>query len=65
MRKVFVIGGGVNGMSSAVNLAEHYQNKNVQVTVIAEKITPNTLSDLVAGLWTPYLMGTTKPDKIM
>ena len=65
MKKIYVIGAGVCGMSSAVQLAEYFQNKNVQVIVMAEKMTPFTLSDLVAGLWTPYLMGNTEPDKIM
>lgn len=65
MKKIYVIGAGINGMSAAVQLAEYFQNKNVQVIVIAEKMTPNTLSDLVAGLWSPYLIGDTEPDKIM
>lgn len=65
MKKLFVIGAGINGMSAAVQLAEYFQNKNVQVIVIAEKMTPYTLSDLVAGLWSPYLIGDTEPDKIM
>lgn len=65
MKKIFVIGAGINGMSAAVQLAEYFQNKNVQVIVIAEKMTPYTLSDLVAGLWSPYLIGDTEPDKIM
>lgn len=65
MKKIYVIGAGINGMSAAVQLAEYFQNKNVQVIVIAEKMTPHTLSDLVAGLWSPYLIGDTEPDKIM
>ncbi|XP_070491989.1 D-amino-acid oxidase [Chironomus tepperi] len=65
MKKIYVIGAGINGMSAAVQLAEHFQNKNVQVTVMADKLTPFTLSDLVAGLWSPYLMGNTDPDKII
>jgi D-amino-acid oxidase len=65
MKKIYVIGAGVSGMSVAVKVAEHYQNQNVQVIVVAEKMTPDTTSDLVAGLWGPYLMGETPADKIV
>jgi D-amino-acid oxidase len=63
MKRVFVVGAGVCGMSAAVNLAENM--RDAQVTVVAEKFSPNTTSDLVAGLWGPYLMGSTPQQKIV
>jgi D-amino-acid oxidase len=65
MKKVYVVGAGVNGMSSAVQIAEHYPRSEVEVIVVAEKMTPFTTSDLVAGLWGPYLSGDTPEDKIV
>jgi glycine/D-amino acid oxidase-like deaminating enzyme len=41
MPKICVIGAGVVGMSSAVQIAEKY-GRNVQVTVITDQVTPNT-----------------------
>lgn len=52
-------------MSVGVKVAEYYQKQNVQVIIVAEKMTPDTTSDLVAGLWGPYLMGDTPADKIV
>lgn len=65
MKKIYVIGAGVNGMSVGVKVAEYYQKQNVQVIIVAEKMTPDTTSDLVAGLWGPYLMGDTPADTIV
>jgi D-amino-acid oxidase len=63
MKKIYVVGAGICGMSSAVQIAENF--KNAEVTVVSEKFTPNTTSDLVAGLWGPYLMGSTPEQKIV
>jgi glycine/D-amino acid oxidase-like deaminating enzyme len=65
MKKIYIVGAGINGMSCAVQIAEAYKGQDVQITVVAEKMTPNTTSDLVAGLWMPYLSGQTPEDKIM
>ena len=65
MKKIYIIGAGVSGLSVGVKVAEHYQKQNVQVIIVAEKMTPDTTSDLVAGLWGPYLMGDTPADKIV
>lgn len=65
MKKIYIVGAGVNGLSVGVKVAEHFRNHLVEVIIVAEKLTPNTTSDLVAGLWGPYLMGQTPADKIV
>lgn len=65
MKKIIVIGAGVNGLSSAVKIAEYYYRQNVQVTLVSEDISPNTTGDVSAGLWGPYLIGTSPEEKIV
>ncbi|KAH8392094.1 hypothetical protein KR215_000550 [Drosophila sulfurigaster] len=66
MLKVAVIGAGVNGVSSAIKILEHFQNanKNVQVTIISDEFSPNTTGDGSAGLWGPFLLGGTDEKKV-
>jgi len=67
MLKVAVIGAGVNGVSSAIKILEHYQNEkkiNVQVTIISDEFTPNTTGDGSAGLWGPFLLDGTDEAKV-
>ncbi|KAL7742057.1 hypothetical protein ACLKA6_018305 [Drosophila palustris] len=67
MLKVAVIGAGVNGVSSAIKIQEHYQNERklkVQVTIISDEFTPNTTGDGSAGLWGPFLIGGTSQEKV-
>jgi D-amino-acid oxidase len=64
MKKIVVIGAGVNGLSAAVKLAEHFYN-SAQVTLISDELTPNTTGDGSAGLWGPYLCGDTPEEKIV
>lgn len=63
--KIAIIGGGVNGLSSAVKIAENfYENPSVLVTLFSDVLTPNTTGDGSAGLWSPYLCGNTPVDKV-
>ena len=55
IRKVAVVGGGIIGISSAVRAIETVPN--VEVTLIADKFTPNTTGDGSAGFWYPYVCG--------
>lgn len=67
MPNVAVIGAGVNGVSSAIKILEHYQKErceNVQVTIISDEFTPNTTGDGSAGLWGPFLLGGTCERKV-
>lgn len=65
VKKVAIIGAGVVGLSCAVKIAEFVNNnKNVDVSLLSEKFSPNTTGDGSAGLWGPYLIGDTASDKI-
>ncbi|CAI9742473.1 D-amino-acid oxidase-like [Octopus vulgaris] len=57
VRKICVLGAGIIGLYSAVRILEDLQN--VDVTVIAEKFSPNNTSDVAAGFWIPHKMGST------
>lgn len=59
-----VIGAGVNGLGSAVAVAEHL-GKNVDITLFAEEVSPNTTGDGSAGLWSPYILGDTPENAIL
>ena len=50
--KVCVVGGGVIGLSTAVNIVDNISN--VEVDIIAEKFSPNTTSDISGGWWEPH-----------
>ncbi|XP_072046262.1 D-aspartate oxidase-like [Amphiura filiformis] len=56
-RKVCVIGAGIIGLSTAVCIIE--QIPDVQVTIIADKFTPETTGDGANGVWSPVLSGQT------
>lgn len=62
LRKVVVVGGGIVGMSTALQI----QNivPNVCVTLISEKLSPETTGDVSAGLWQPYLLQDTPPNLV-
>uniref|UniRef100_A0A336MZ36 CSON010064 protein n=1 Tax=Culicoides sonorensis TaxID=179676 RepID=A0A336MZ36_CULSO len=64
MKRILVIGAGVNGLSSAVKIAENFYNQ-AQVTVISDEISPNTTGDGSAGLWGPFLLSDTPDEKIV
>ncbi|KAH8297897.1 hypothetical protein KR018_000395 [Drosophila ironensis] len=67
MLNIAVIGAGVNGVASAIKILEHYLKKersSVRVTILSEEFTPNTTGDGSAGLWGPYLLGSTPQSKV-
>lgn len=65
MKKIVVIGAGVNGLSAAVKIAENFPREKFQVQLVSDKISPDTTGDISAGLWGPYLIGDTDEEKIM
>ncbi|KAL3873312.1 hypothetical protein ACJMK2_036446 [Sinanodonta woodiana] len=61
-QQICVIGAGIMGLSSALHIQEICPESDV--TIIADKLSPNTTSDVSAGFWMPHLVGSTPPEKI-
>ena len=59
---IVVVGAGVCGLSSAVNIQEAFPTSTV--TVIADKFSPDTTSDGSGGFWEPYSLQDTPLHKI-
>ena len=49
-----ILGAGINGLSCAVRLSHEYPRSTVHI--ISEHFSPNTTSDVAAGLWGPYCL---------
>ena len=61
--RVCVVGAGVIGLGSAVEILESIPN--VDVTVVAEKFSPKTTSNLSAGFYNPrFEMQNVPSDKL-
>jgi D-amino-acid oxidase len=61
--RIAVIGAGIIGMTTAVAIKEAFPS--TEVTIFADNFTPNTTGDGSAGLWSPYILANTDPDKIL
>ncbi|XP_011180438.2 D-aspartate oxidase-like [Zeugodacus cucurbitae] len=64
--RIAVIGGGVNGISSAVQILEYLKSTGspADVTVLSEAFSPNTTGDGSAGLWGPFLLSGTPTARV-
>ena len=49
---ICVLGAGVIGLSTAVNIIETIPD--VKVDIIADKFSPHIVSDVAGGLWMPH-----------
>ncbi|KAK4871793.1 hypothetical protein RN001_015917 [Aquatica leii] len=63
MYNIAIIGCGVIGLTAAAAIQEEYKS-GVKITIFADKLTPNTTSDVAAGLWGPFYLQDTKLEKI-
>ncbi|XP_064084998.1 D-aspartate oxidase-like isoform X2 [Macrobrachium nipponense] len=61
--RIVVVGGGVNGIGTALALKQILPN--CQLTVVSKDFTPDTTGDGAAGMWGPYLVEGTPDDKII
>ena len=61
-KRVAIIGAGICGVSSAICLQE--ADASLELTIIAEKFSPNLVSDGAAGYWEPYLIKDTPKEKL-
>ena len=59
--KVCIVGGGIIGLSTALYLKKF--DKNLDVTIVTEKITPDTTADGAAGIWSIFLLADTPIEK--
>ena len=57
MVKVAVIGAGVIGLSTAYILKS--ENPSIDVQILTKSTSPNTCTDVAAGLWEPFVMRNT------
>ena len=62
-KRIAVIGAGIIGLSTAYNILDTIPN--VEVTVFYETLSPNTTSDVAAGLWLPHKWGQTPEFKVL
>ncbi|VDI75319.1 Hypothetical predicted protein [Mytilus galloprovincialis] len=53
-QRVCVVGAGIIGLSSAVRIQESIPG--IDITIIADKFSPNTCSDGSGGFWEPFLL---------
>jgi hypothetical protein len=60
--RIAVVGGGVMGIASAVRLQRRLP-PGASVTIIAPKIGADTTSEGAAGLWKPYAISGTPPER--
>src|SRR5215468_646814 len=54
MTSIAVLGGGVSGLSTAIQLAE--LSRHDKVTIYADRRTPQTTSDVAPALFFPYII---------
>jgi len=59
--KIAIIGGGVIGLTSALRLLQ--RSPEAEVTLICSKLGTETTSAGAAGLWKPYAISGTSPEK--
>lgn len=62
--KIGIIGAGVIGTTTAARLQEQFGN-DVSITIFSDEFSPNTTSDIAAGLWGPHCYSDTPAEKIM
>ena len=54
MARVVVIGAGIIGLSTATCIQK---SSDVQVSIVAENLSPHTTSDGAFGIWEPHVVG--------
>ena len=59
---IAVVGGGVIGLTSTLHLLQRHPTATV--TLIAHKLAAETTSEGAGGLWKPFALSGTSPDKI-
>ena len=60
--KICVIGAGIIGTSSAIQLKRAFPDS--EITIISDNFSPHTVSDGSGGFWQPHLVRGTPSNKI-
>lgn len=63
MARIAVIGCGVIGLTTAIAV-QNTLGSAIKITIFTEKTTPNTTTDLAAGIWSPQFLAKTDNNKI-
>lgn len=64
VKKIAIIGAGVIGSTTAIRLQEQF-GKSISITIFSDAFSPHTTGDVSAGLWGPFLLCNTSPEKIL
>ncbi|KAB0791982.1 hypothetical protein PPYR_08685 [Photinus pyralis] len=64
MYNIAILGGGVIGLTTAAVLQDRLSS-TANITVYADRLSPNTTGDVSAGLWTLFLIQDPDLDKIL
>ena len=62
--RICILGGGIVGATSALRIVQDTNGAH-EITLLAEKFTPDTTSDGVAGWWEPHFDPKTPKKKVM
>ena len=57
-----MVGAGIIGTTTAFRLKKKYPD--VELSVVADQLSPNTTSDIAAGWWEPHLDPDTHPQRV-
>ena len=52
--RICIVGGGIIGLSTALYMKR--KDKSLDITIISDKVTPETTADGAAGIWGIYLL---------
>lgn len=56
---VCIVGGGICGLSTALSLIE--ANSGYDITIVADKFSPDTTSNVAAAIILPFILGPETP----
>ncbi|XP_001848809.2 D-aspartate oxidase [Culex quinquefasciatus] len=61
-QKFIILGASINGLSCAYRLHQRYPDAHLEI--ISDRFSPDTTSDVAAGLWEPFLLGDTPTELV-
>lgn len=61
-QKFIILGAGINGLSCAYRIRQTYPDADLEIW--SDRFSPDTTSDVAAGLWEPFLLGDTPTELV-